>query len=397
MDDSKTLLLPRLARAPELDAQAAVAVGVPAAASNAGPETGAVGISVIMPTPFWAGPFERCARRVLTLLAQAEIPVEAIFVYDAAAMPIPAWLSSRGARVVFTGRRSGPAVARNLAARSARGRILLFVDADVELSEDAIVRVHEAFLADPDMVGIFGAYDDEPAAESTVSSFRNLLHHHTHSANPGSATSFWSGCGAIRAAEFLDIGGFQEGYNCPCVEDIELGMRIAAQGGRIVLDPRLNGKHLKRWTLASMVYTDIVHRAVPWTRLLAGSRQLPAALNLDWRSRLSGICAVVFAACVMAVPFQPAAAWGVLGFGLGLLALNLDFYTLCLQKRGPRFAAASFALHTLYFVYSTITFGVVFVHGLWSGAGREQACPSPRFDPLPHGVSAAQPAPGAAR
>ena len=53
--------------------------------------------------------------------------------------------------------------------------------------------------------------------------------------------------------------------------------------------------------------------------------------------------------------------------------MNLDFYLLyllCLRKRGIPFAAASFALHMLYFVYSSITFGVVVVEELLRGLRR---------------------------
>ena len=137
----------------------------------------AIDVSVIMPTIFWTGTFERCARRVLSLLDETNANAEVVFVFDGPPPPAPAWLDRPGVRIVNTDTRSGPAIARNLAAESAHGEILLFVDADVELAADAIDRVHDAFTADPDLVGLFGAYDDEPAADGLVSTFRNLLHH----------------------------------------------------------------------------------------------------------------------------------------------------------------------------------------------------------------------------
>ena len=322
-------------------------------------------ISVIMPTIFWTGTFERCARRVLSLLDETTANAEVVFVFDGSPPPVPAWLDRPGVTIVKTGTRSGPAIARNLAAESARGEVLFFVDADVELAADAINRVHAAFAADPDLVGLFGAYDDEPAAVSLTSTFRNLLHHHTHVSNPGTAGTFWSGCGAMRTTAFLDVGGFDEKFAYPSVEDIELGMRVAANGGKILLAPDVRCKHLKHWTLASMVITDIVHRATPWTRLIMNSRELPATLNLDWRGRLSGICSVLLAACLAVAVVAPVALWAALACGLVVVALNSGFYGLCVRKRGVGFAVASFALHWLYFVYSSLTFGVVTLHELW--------------------------------
>lgn len=206
-----------------------------------------------------------------------------------------------------------------------------------------------------------------------VSSFRNLLHHHTHVAHRGRANTFWTGCGAIRRTAFLDVGGFDEACRHPMIEDVELGMRIAARGGRIVLDPRLQCKSLKRWTLMSMVFEDIAHRAQPWTHLIVSSRRLPATLNIDWRSRLSGVCAMLLVACLAATAFVPQAAWVAGGLVLSLAALNREFYRLCLRKGGLPGAMAAFALHTLYFIYASITFGWVVLEHLWLGACRSAA------------------------
>ncbi|NCY03622.1 MAG: glycosyltransferase family 2 protein, partial [Planctomycetia bacterium] len=155
-----------------------------------------VAITVVMPTVSWTGTFAACGRRILGLLDETAMPAEFIVVFDGPAPRTPMWLERPDVRVLSTGTRSGPARARNLAAAAARGRILFFVDADVELDSHALDHVVTAFGADPDLVGIFGAYDDEPAAEGVVSRFRNLLHHHTHIVHAGRADTFWSGCGA---------------------------------------------------------------------------------------------------------------------------------------------------------------------------------------------------------
>ena len=119
-----------------------------------------------------------------------------------------------------------------------------------------------------------------------------------------------------------------------------------------------------------MVVTDIVHRATPWTRLIINSPKLPATLNLDWRGRFSGICSVLLAACLAVAVFVPVALWAALACGLVLVALNSGFYGLCARKRGVGFAVASFALHWLYFVYSSLTFGLVTLHELWARSRR---------------------------
>ena len=156
---------------------------------------------------------------------------------------------------------AGPAEARNSGAADASAEVIAFVDADVEVHEDALERFRRAFAADPRLVAVFGSYDDEPADPAPVSRFRNLLHHHVHSSSPGPAETFWAGLGAIRRDAFLAAGGFDAArYPEPAIEDIELGTRLVADGASIVLDPQIRGTHLKRWSLTSMVRTDLVRR-----------------------------------------------------------------------------------------------------------------------------------------
>ena len=165
--------------------------------------------------------------------------------------------------------------------------MLVFVDADVVVHGDAIERLRGAFAADPALTAAFGSYDDAPAAPGTVSRFRNLLHHHVHASSPGPAETFWAGLGAVRRDAFAEAGGFDaDRFPGPAVEDIDLGRRLRARGGRIVLDPEIRGTHLKRWSLAGMVRTDLAQRAIPWTRVQLEERRLASVLNLGWRQRV---------------------------------------------------------------------------------------------------------------
>ena len=232
-------------------------------------------LTLVMPTIRWDDTFCRCARAAL---AGMEAGDEALVVFDGAPPPAPHWLLQSGAILLSTGLRQGPAAARNLAARSAHGAILLFVDADVELHPDAIERIRARFDADPTLTALFGSYDDRPAAPGIVSRFRNLLHHHTHSSHPGTATTFWAGCGAVRRDAFQAAGGFDAvAYLRPSIEDIEFGLRLSDAGQRIELDPSIQGTHHKRWTLQSMVATDIRQRAIPWQAGRTGRATMPGA------------------------------------------------------------------------------------------------------------------------
>lgn len=259
----------------------------------------------------------------------------------------------------------GPAAARNEGARRASSELLLFVDADVLPAVDAVERVRRAFAADPDLVALFGSYDASPEAPGATSRFRNLLHHHVHQAAAGDVESFWAGLGAVRAEQFRRVGGFDaERYRSPSIEDVELGARLVADGARIRLDPDLQGTHLKRWDLPTMLRTDLMRRGVPWVELMVERRSLPAQLNLGWGNRLSAGAAV---ALVAAMPLRsPRLA---IGAAAALAAANRELYALLWRALGPLGAALGALLHVAHLLTAVLAVPLGVARGLRKSRG----------------------------
>jgi glycosyltransferase involved in cell wall biosynthesis len=190
-------------------------------------------------------------------------------------------------RTLSTGGRRGPAFARNLGARAATGEILFFLDSDVCVHSNTLQIVQAAFDANPGLDALIGSYDNEPGSPDFLSQYRNLMHTWTHQTGAREASTFWSGCGAIRRTLFLEHSGFSESYDRPAIEDIELGYRLVRAGRKIVLDHSLRVKHLKRWTFWGLVKTDIFDRGIPWTELILRDRRMPNDLNLQLSQRVS--------------------------------------------------------------------------------------------------------------
>jgi GT2 family glycosyltransferase len=263
--------------------------------------------------------------RVVAAIRGAESPPDEVIVVDDSPLP-------------------GPAAARNLGASGADGDVLVFVDSDVLPHPDAFRRIRAAFADEPTLAAVFGSYDDAPPEPGAVSGFRNLLHHFVHQQSGGDATTFWAGLGAIRRDVFLHAGGFDaDRYPESSIEDIELGVRLIGSGARLRLDPALQGTHLKRWTLASMLRTDLHGRGVPWVALLARESAAPTGLNLGWRHRLSAATSIVLVSSLATRrPRQAALAAGA------LVALNAEFYALLLRRRGAVEATLGVGLHALH-------------------------------------------------
>lgn len=321
------------------------------------PSAAPLPLSLVMPTTDWSERFRHCLLHASAGLAPED---EALVVLDGLPLPPPAWLSARAVQTLCTGQRSGPAAARNLGAAQARGQVLVFVDADVELHADTLQRIRARFHDDPDLAALFGSYDDRPAAPNPVSRFRNLLHHHTHQRHGGRATTFWAGCGAVLRPSFLALGGFDATtYRQPSIEDIEFGLRLSDAGGRILLDPSIQATHHKRWTLISMLRTDIQQRALPWSRLLRQRRQRSTTLNLDNAARASALLALALVCTLVTAPLWPSLITASALCLALILLINRSFYALCLRRGGLVLALSAPPLHILYFLTSLASFLLV--------------------------------------
>lgn len=243
----------------------------------------------------------------------------------------------------------GPGSARNEGAIIASHSILVFVDADVEIRSDVLTRIRERFAADTNLVAVFGTYDDDPEERDVVSMFRNLLHHYVHRASAGSVDSFWAGLGAVRRSAFEQVDGFDSTIVRASVEDIELGARLATVG-RIELDPGIQGKHLKRWTIHGMLRTDLYRRGIPWSQLALRGRATRTGLNLAWRHRVSAGSCVLLTGAIL----RRRSAGAVVGLGL-LCAINRRFYR-SLAGRGRRYLLGGVALHIVHHLTSVLAF-----------------------------------------
>ena len=241
-------------------------------------------ISVIVPVFNGEAELTRCLGALRSSLVA---PSEIIVVDDGSTDGSKVVAAELGARVMATNGRSGPARARNLGAKAATGDVLFFLDADVVAQADAVGRVQTAFEEDPALDALIGSYDDDPAERDFLSQYKNLMHCFVHQTGQEQASTFWSGCGAIRREVFLAHSGFDETYARPAIEDSELVYRLFQADRRMMMDKHLRVKHLKRWTFWNLLKTDVLDRGIPWTELILRDRNMPNDLNLQLSQRIS--------------------------------------------------------------------------------------------------------------
>jgi glycosyltransferase involved in cell wall biosynthesis len=326
-------------------------------------------LSVVMPLYNAERLIEATLAPLLAMLSRGEIAQ--VIVVDDGSTDGSVDLVGRHAeiRLVRGGSRAGPSAARNLGAREATGDYLWFVDSDVVVADDA-ARVLLALVETDAPAAVIGSYDDSPAARNFLSQYKNLVHSYYHHRGRREASTFWTGCGAVQRRLFLSLGGFDaERYPYPSIEDIELGYRIRAAGGRIVLEPNLLGKHLKEWRLRNLLHTEIFRRAIPWSLLMFERKELTDDLNVGKSERIR---AVLAAAWMMAL-IGAFAAWlpywvpGAL-IGAALIG-NRRLVAFFAARKGIAFAAGAFLFHQFYYLYSSLSFVFALVQHL---AGRRR-------------------------
>ena len=144
------------------------------------------------------------------LTAQTSDDTEVIVVDDGSTDKTFEIASRYDVRLLKLPRNTGPSAARNRGAEMARAPVLFFLDADVELASGALARA-KAAMSRTDVDAIIGSYDDDPAAKSSISRFKNLAHHYFHQRSrlmrrPSGAPAVWSGVNYFSQREALTNG-----------------------------------------------------------------------------------------------------------------------------------------------------------------------------------------------
>ena len=239
---------------------------------------------------------------------------------------------------------AGPAAARNAGAERATGSVLVFIDSDVIVRRDVFSRIRAAFEADPELMALFGSYDDSPSAHGVVSTYRNLLHHYMHQRYDGLASTFWAGLGAVRRDTFMAVGGFD-------ARALPRPVRGGHRTGSSPPCPRL--PHRARSEHPGGASQEVVASAHGRHRFPASRRAVDRAAARAWpgggtpeREQASPPERRLLAGAVGAASAGRRGLTAILT--MLFLRLNVKFYALLLRRAGPRTAIVGIGLHIVH-------------------------------------------------
>jgi glycosyltransferase involved in cell wall biosynthesis len=244
----------------------------------------------------------------------------------------------------------GGATARNIGAKAAQGDILFFLDADITVERDTLTKVVRTFAGRPEISAMFCSYQKDTPARTFYSAYKNLVHHFTHQTAREDAATFCGGFGAIYRECFLRVGGFDE--TCKKIADIEFGYRFYQHGYKILINKQIQVTHLKVYSLAGLVRSDLFVRAVPWTQIMLEKRIYRNDLNTRYENLASGFITFLTLATLLWIPFRPSLAIMLPVFFALLFLLNWKFYRFVYLEKGLWFLLRAVVANWFGYVYS---------------------------------------------
>jgi GT2 family glycosyltransferase len=244
---------------------------------------------------------------------------------------------------------------------------LFFLDADILVKPDSLGSIVALFDQWPQVGALIGSFGKETKPQNSITVYKNLLHHYTHQTAEQEAATFCGGFGAIRRVAFDAVGGFDPRHRF--LEDVEMGLRLHQAGMAIALVRDLQFTHCKRYTLGSLIRSDLFGRAIPWTQLALSKRVFRNDLNTRTHNILSVPTSLMMAAGILALPVLAFSGYGMgaeVATGMAAIMflfvwLNRAFLTFLAKERGAVFAIKGALLLWLGYLYSALGVAI----GLW--------------------------------
>lgn len=213
-------------------------------------------ISIVIPTYNTKGVLSECLRGLAEQAGDTS-GCEVIIVNDGGKDEDPASFHRFGDKLAIHYVRQdhqGPAAARNLGIRMAKGEIVAFLDDDSVPLNDWLERTISAWQETPGSDGIGGYVARSPADSIFCRVNTDFFNWYLDQQMHGGRSVFLATCNAsYRKSSLERVGGFDTTFPRACGEDRDLNLRIVNFGGWLRLDRTILVYHDRDLTMKSFV------------------------------------------------------------------------------------------------------------------------------------------------
>jgi len=268
-------------------------------------------------------------------------------------------------RIVTLKINQGPAIARNRGAKLATGEYLLFLDGDVQLFPDALHNLWKIYIGDPDIHAVTGVWSKKQRSSKFFANFK-ALRDWSYWINERESGHYYylfsTRIASIRREIFLRLGGFDESYAGPLIEDIAFTYKIATRYAVIFAsNVRVYHEFEDFWPIAKKYFL----RAYYWV-LLFQERKKFDPVATTWKEAITGVTGAgivgLFPCFSISLFFPSFIFYRLLGtivilLTIGHLYLIRKFLRFVYHERGLLFAVKSFFMGLV--LYCFITAGAI--------------------------------------
>lgn len=254
-------------------------------------------------------------------------------------------------RLLRNAKPAGCFAARNQAAAAARGSVLLFVDADIEVAPDTLAKVWRRF-EDDRIDALIGLYALEHPHRNAASRYKNAWIRWSYLIHGDEVDWFFTAVGAVRREAWERVGGFAEVFHRTTGGgDLDFGRRLRDAGVTVHLDKTLAVVHRRRFHVWSLLVNDF-QRARGWAALGLSRIGVAGSARSGLANVSTGFVAAPAEAGVLlllsTLSFRHAGLWPVVAaVAMVYLATGRAFPLWVARNVSPGFAVVCVALQFL--------------------------------------------------
>lgn len=318
-------------------------------------------VSVVIPAYNRGEDVLDCVRSIQKSLFQ---PKEIVVVDDGSTDNSVELLKSNNITVIEHGNNRGTAAARNTGAKHTTGEIIAFIDSDVIIHEDTILKLVEVFQHDETISVIVGLPDKTNKFQGICTEhfimrvyFRLFSYSGYLSFTNGTTT-------AARRSTFDRVGGYNEVLETPGTEDVEFGLSVYQNNEKIYLDKTNVVTHNKKIDFLGLIKNDMT-RTVARVFYMLRKRQVGSALkskqiiSTPMSQAVSALIVPVNLSFLFLMIYSPLFFFPFLVFLFFFYRLNYGYLSFVRKEKGMFF---SIKIYLLLFI------DMFFVHlAYWQG------------------------------